>query len=158
MEPYPAIRAFMTCKADKEGEWYLDFCTSRYICNNHKIFGNFCLKIYKFITTGGNIIKLKYVRTVIFSLENGTLALSNIAYVPECDFNFISLGQLQETDISYHDHPKYMVLKERGKIIGLATKRKNLFILNIQISGKTMLFKERGKLTYFLGKNIQIRL
>ncbi len=147
----------MTRKADEEGEWYLDSCTSRHICNNHEIFADLRPKSYKFVTAGSNIIRSKQVGTVILPLENGTLTLTNVASAPEYDSNLISPGQLQETGISYHNHPECMVLKQRGKTIGLATKRKNLFILN-QIPGKTMLIKGRGRPTYLLSKNLQIRL
>ena len=50
-----------------------------------------------------------------------------------------------------------MLLKQGGKTIKLAIKKKNLFILNIQILGKTMLVKERRKPTKFFSKNPQIK-
>ena len=51
-----------------------------------------------------------------------------------------------------------MVLKQRRKIIGLVIKRNNLFIFNIQIPGKTILVKRRGRSTYLFSKNPQISL
>ena len=52
-----------------------------------------------------------------------------------------------------------MVLKQEGSIIGSATRKKNLFILDTQLSpGEATLVKGRGRPTYLLGKNPQIRL
>ena len=150
----------MTRETDEEGEWYLDSYASRHICNNHEKFVKLRPKTYEFITAGGNIIRSSQVGTVTLLLENGSnLTLTNVAYTPECDSNLISLGQLRETGISYHDHAECMVLKQEGKTIGLATRRKNLFILNTQTApSKTMLVKGRGRPTYRLSSNPQIRL
>ena len=57
VEPYLAGRVFMTCKTDEEGEWYLDSCASRHICNNHEEFVDFRPKTYEFIMADGNIIR-----------------------------------------------------------------------------------------------------
>ena len=148
----------MTRKADEEREWYLDSCTSRHICNNHEKFVDLRPKTYEFITAGGNIIRSSQIGTVTLSLKNGSnLTLSNVAYTPECDSNLISLGQLRETGISYHNPAKCMVLKQKGKTIGLATRRKNLFILKTQTTpSKTMLVKSRGRPTYQLSSNPQV--
>ena len=90
--------------------------------------------------TSKNIIRLYQVGIVILSLENcSKLTFANIIYISKYDSNLISLGQLQETDISYYNHAKCMVLKQKGKTIRLAIRTKNLFILNTQILGKTML-------------------
>lgn len=52
-----------------------------------------------------------------------------------------------------------MVLKQGGNVIGAATKKKNLFVLDIRSpSNKAMLVKGRGRPTYLLSKNPQIRL
>ena len=51
------------------------------------------------------------------------------------------------------------VMKQEGKTIGLATKKKNLFILNTHIApSKTILVKGRGRLIYQLSSNPQVRL
>ena len=157
-KPYLVGQAFMTCKTNEEGEWYLDSCASRYICNNHEKFVDLRPKTYEFITVGGNIIRSSQIGTVTLLLENSSnLTLTNTAYTPECNSNLISLGQLRETDISYHNHTKCMMLKQEGKTIGLATRRKNLFILNTQIApSKTILVKSRGRLTYQLSSNPQV--
>ena len=100
------------------------------------------------------------METIVLPLENSSeLTLSNVAYAPECDSNLISLGQLREIGISYHDHPGCMVLKQGGNVIGAATRKKNLFVLDTQSpSDKAMLVKRRRRPTYLLSKNLQIRL
>lgn len=61
---------------------------------------------------GRDISRSEQVETIIPSLKNGfKLTLSNILYALECNFNLISLGQLQESGISYYNYPKCMVLK-----------------------------------------------
>ena len=101
----------MTHEIDKRREWYLDPYASRYIYNNHKSFSNLQSKLDKFVTIGRNIIRLNQVKIVTLPLENNLeLILSNVADTLKCNFNLILLGQLQETSISYHDHPKYIVL------------------------------------------------
>ena len=160
VETYPAGRAFMTREADEEREWYLDSCASRHICNNHEKFVDLRPKTYEFITAGGNIIRSSQIGTITLLLENSSkLTLTNVVYTPEYDSKLISLGQLRETGISYHDHAECMVLKQEGKTIGLAIRRKNLFILNTQIApSKTMLVKGRGRPTYRLSSNPQVGL
>ena len=52
-----------------------------------------------------------------------------------------------------------MILKQEGKQIESATRRKNLFVLDICQSaiGKTIFVKKRDRLTYLISKNPQIR-
>lgn len=51
-----------------------------------------------------------------------------------------------------------MVLKQRGKIIGSATKKKNFFVFDTLFLLKIMLIKGRGRPIYLFSKNLQIRL
>ena len=99
---YPAGPAFMTREVDKDQleEWYLDSYALRYICNNRERFADLRPKSYKFVITGGTIIRSSQVGTITLLLENSLqLTLSNIAFTPKCDSNLISLGQLQKTGI-----------------------------------------------------------
>ena len=139
---------------------YLDSCASSHICNSQKKFADLRLKTYEFVTAGRDIIRSEQVETVILPLKKcSQLTLCNVAYALKCNSNLISLDQLRETGISYYDHLEYMVLKQGESIIGSATRRKNLFVLDTQLPpGKAMLVKERGKPTYLLTKNPQIRL
>ena len=51
-----------------------------------------------------------------------------------------------------------MILKQKKSVIKLATRRKNLFVLDIWVLlSKTMLSKKWGKTTYLLTKNSQIK-
>ena len=128
-------------------------------CNNRERFADLRPKSYKFVTVGGTIIRLSQVGTIILPLENGLqLTLSNFAFTPECDSNLISLGQLWETGISYHNYPEEMILKQGGEIIRSATRKRNLFILDISPPLKTILVRDRGRPTYLLSSNPQIRL
>lgn len=86
------------------------------------------------------------------------LTLSIVFYAPEYHSNFIFLGQLQETVISYYNYPKCILLRQGRKTIGLTIRKKNLFIFNTQLSGKSILVKDRGKLIYLVSKNSHIRL
>ena len=105
-------------------------------------------------------MRLEQVETIVLPLGNGSeLTFSNVAYAPECNSNLISLGQLRETGILYHNYPEYIVLKQRGNVIGVATRKKNLFVLDTRsLSDKVMLVKGRGRPTYLLSKNPQIKL
>ena len=106
----------------------------------------------------GDIIRLEQVENVVLFFENSSqLTFANIAYTPECNSNLISLGQLQETSILYYDYPKYMILKKSGNVISFAIRKKNCFVLDIK-PYKAILTKRRGRLTYLLSKNPQIRL
>lgn len=51
-----------------------------------------------------------------------------------------------------------MVLRQGGKIIELTIRKKILFVLNIQLSGKSILMKDRDRPTYLVSKNPQIKL
>lgn len=84
---------------------------------------------------------------VILSLENGLyLNLFNIAYTPECNSNFISLDQLQESSILYYNHLKYIVLKQEGSLIRSTIRKENLFVFNTQsLPSKAMLTKGKDR-------------
>lgn len=93
--------------------------------------------------------------TFILLLKNDLeLIFSIIIYILKCDFNFISLGQLQETGILYYDYPKYMIFKQKRSKIESGIRKDLPFILNILSPfGKVILIKKRRRLTYFLSKN-----
>lgn len=107
-----------------------------------------------------DIIRLEQVRTDILSHEHSSqLIFSNIVYIPEYYSNLISLGQLQETSILYYNYLKCIILKQKRNTIRSTTRKKKFFVFNIQfLLGKVMLAKKRGKFTYLLSKNLQIKL
>lgn len=144
---------------DPSDTWYLDSCASRHICNNRELFSDLRPKNYEFVTAGGEIIRSQEVGTVHLPLQSGTtMTLLNVAYTSKCDSNLILLGQLRESRISYHDHPDSMVLKQGGGTLGMAGRHKNLFVLETGLRAKAMLVRGRGRPTYLLSSNPQVRL
>lgn len=93
--------------------WYLNFCASRYICNNRKLFLDIQSKNYEFIMARGKIIHSQEVDKVHLTLQSRktTMTLLNVVYAPKCDSNLISQGQLHKSDISYYNHLNSIVLK-----------------------------------------------
>lgn len=65
--------------------------------------------------------------------------LLNIAYTLKCNSNLILLGQFQESDILYHDHPNSIILKQKRGILEAADKYKNLFIFETDLRKKAIL-------------------
>lgn len=150
----------LTADEQKQWElWYLNSYTLRQICNSEEKFAKLRLKTYKYVTFEGTIIKSNQFKTVIFPLVNGMqLTLSNVTFAPIYDSNIIWLGQLQEISISYHDHSEQMLLRQAGKIIGSAKRKRNLFILNTETpSRKMILIKDQDQLLYLWSKNSPIR-
>ncbi len=93
------------------------------------------------------------------------IELHNVALAPNCDSNLISLGQLRESGISYHDNPSAMTLMRVGEIIAHAKKNHNLFILNTAMPGQVMSAISRamtttgqGQPTHLVSQNKRIRL
>ena len=137
--------------------WYLDSCTSRYICKNRDLFFDLRPKDFEFIMAGKEPNQSREVGIVYLSLQNRKMTLLNITYTPKCDSNLISFGQLHKSGISYYDHPDSMILKKRGSQIGLVVRNKNVFILETE-SDKAMLVQEEGSSIYPLSSDLQTRL
>lgn len=70
----------------------------------------------------------KRKRTI--SMPQLAIRLREVSYTPECDSNFISLGQLRDSGITFHDTPTSKTLMKDGKIVTKARRDRNLFILN----------------------------
>ena len=62
--------------------------------------------------------------------------------VPDYNLNLISLGQLQNSDIRFHDNPTTMTLTRGGNIIIYIKKSHNLFVLDIAMPGLVMSTKK----------------
>lgn len=124
----------------------------RHICNNRELFLDIWSKNYEFITAGDKIIHSQEVGTVYLLFQSGktTITLLNIIYTPKCNSNLISLGQLRKSGILYHNHPNFMILKQKRSTLRVANKYKNLFILETGLKAKAMLVKERDRPTYLL--------
>ena len=101
-------------------------------------------KKYEFVIARKEIIKLDKVDTILLSTcSRATITLNNVIYIPRCDSNLISLGQLQEAGSTYHDYPKQMMLKHKGNIIRSVSRFKNSFILNTKTNRKMMMIQGR---------------
>ena len=92
------------------------------------------------------------------SFQSGKMILLNVAYIPKCDSNLISLGQLRKSEILYHNHPDSMIFKQKESKIGLAVRYNNFFVLETESGNKTMLVRGRSCPTYLLSSNSQIWL
>lgn len=71
-------------------------------------------------------------------LRRNIIKLHNIALTLRCNPNLISLGQLYESKIIYHDNPIIMTLIRNGKVIIKAKRKRNLFKLNLIDPQKTI--------------------
>lgn len=81
------------------------------MCNDRQSFSNTRAKSIDFVTAAGQVIRTEEIGTVSIPLADGTkIELHNIALAPRCDSNLISLGQLREGGITYHDSPTSMTL------------------------------------------------
>lgn len=78
------------------------------------------------------VIHTENIGTFCIPLVNGNnIKLHNVALAPGCDSNLISLSQLQETGITYHDNSKAMTLIKKRKVIAQAKRTHNLFTFNL---------------------------
>lgn len=105
----------------------------------------------------------KSVRYPYHWQENTLIELHNVALAPDCNSNLISLGQLRESGIMFHDDPTTMTLTRGGNIIAHAMRSQNLFILNTAMPGlvmsiKAMAITGRGQPTHLFRKNKRVRL
>ncbi len=71
-------------------------------------------------------------------LADGNIELHNVTLAPGYDLNLISLGQLRESGITYHNNPTTMTLIRHGKVIAHAKQSRNLFTLDLAHSGRAM--------------------
>lgn len=147
--------------------WFLESCASRHLCNDRTLFNTTKAKSIDFVTAASQVIRTEEISTVSIPLANGnTIKLQNVALAPDCDSNLISLGQLQESGITYRDDPTAMTLMRSREIIALARRERNLFILDLArpgramatISQKAMAITGRGRPTNLLSQNKRIRL
>lgn len=84
------------------------------------------------------------------------MTLLNVAYTPKCNLNLISLSQLRELGISYHNHSDSMMLKQGKTTLKMANKEKNLFILKIGLKERVILMQKRDQPIYHLSTNLKI--
>ena len=124
------------------------------------------------MTAAEQVIRIKEIGTVSIPLADGSpIELHNVALAPGCDLNLISLGQLRESRITYHDNPAVITLMKDGKVIAHARKNQNLFTLKLAQPGramatiktvsiqlKTMAITGGGRPTHLVSQNKRIHL
>ena len=168
-EPFTPGRlgtAFMIKELQKpiNATWFLDSCASRDPCNDRRLFSNTRAKSIDFMTAAGQLIRSEEIGTVSIPLNGVTsIELHNVSLAPDCDSNLISLGQLRESGITYHDSPTAMTLMKEGKVIAQAKRNQNLFTLDRAslgqtMSAKAMAVKGRGRPTHLVSQNKRIRI
>ena len=118
-----------------------------------------------FITAGKKIIRSEEIGTVSIPLADGkSIKLLDTALVPEYDSNLISLGQLREMGIMFHDNPSHMTLIRHGVVIAQAKRHRNLFILDRAIPETVMKVRNlaiatgRGRPTHLVSKNKKVQI
>lgn len=85
-----------------------------------------------FVIAVRQVICTKEISTVSILLADGnTIELHNVFFAPWCDSNLISLGQLQEGEITYQNDPSEMVLVQCKEVIARAKRNQNLFTLEL---------------------------
>lgn len=154
--------------------WYLDSCALRHLCNDKTLFRDLRPMYIDFITAVGQVIRTEQVGTVSIPLKTGQIDLQNVELASGCDSNLISLGQLRESGIMFHDNPTSMALMKDRKVITHAKRSQNLFILDLAIPGKvmqvsnaintpkhthrSMAMRGQGRATHLVSKNRRIRI
>lgn len=180
--PGPVGNAFMVRKQRLQklgtnNTWFLDSYLSHHLCNNRTLFSDLKAKSIDFVTAAGQVIRTEEIGTVAIPLADGNnMEPHNVALAPGCDSNLISLGQLRETEITYHDNSTTMTLIRQGKVIAHAKRTQNLFTLNLAHPGKAMAMTiqpkamaiagqaqamaitGRGRPTHLVSQNKHIRL
>ena len=59
-------------------------------------------------------------------------------FILDYDLNLISLGQLQENGIRFHDNPITMTLTRGKNVIAYTKRSHNLFVFDMAIPGLVM--------------------
>lgn len=161
-EPFrPGTAKMAVSMQPPRGVWYLDFCASRHLTNNKKLFVKDSPrpKSLDFTTAGGQIVCSESIGTIDIPLADGSsLGLNNVAYAPDCDSNLISLGQLRESGITYVDNTEVMTLMQAGVPIAHARRDRNLFILDLASPNKAMQVTGPGLPTHLVSKNKKVRV
>lgn len=89
-------------------------------------------KSIEFVNVVGQVIWTEVISTISISLADGSrIELQNVARALESHSNLISVGQLREHRIKYHDISTAMTLMRVGKVIAHAKKNRNLFTLEL---------------------------
>ncbi len=116
--PAIAFQATFLEKTSEKQTWYLDSEASRHLYNDRNLFSNLQPMSIDFATAGKKIIRSEEICTVSIPLaDRRSMELLNTALVQECGLNLISLRQLHETGITFHDNPSHITLMRHGVVI-----------------------------------------
>ncbi|KAA6418031.1 MAG: hypothetical protein FRX49_12031 [Trebouxia sp. A1-2] len=81
--------------------------------------------------------------------------IKDVALIPQATTNLISLGQLQQSGISYHDEGTKMTLKKKDRTVASAQRIGNLYILDI-INNTAMAVRGRPSFLCAPTKELQL--
>ncbi|SLM34672.1 Zinc finger, CCHC-type [Lasallia pustulata] len=112
-------------------DWYIDSGASEHITNQQHLFLNLEPYNKKFETASGNMVSAVGKGVVEICTRTGTVQIKDVALIPQATTNLISLGQLQQSGISYHDEGTKMTLKKKDRTVASAQRIGNLYILDI---------------------------
>lgn len=81
-----------------------------------------------------------------------------MAYIPNCNSKFISLGQLCNSNIIYVGNSKAIILIQIKHTIANAKLNRNFFILELATPNKAMQITGCGYPIYFVNKNKKVKI
>ena len=140
-------------------DWYIDSGASSHITNQRHLFVSLEPHRQAFSVANGKTILSTDKGTI--ELQTSTrelIRIENVVYVPKCDSNLLSLGQLRQSGITYHDDNHEMTLRRDGKTIARALRVGNLYILDTTRTGMTLTVNDRGRPTYLCGPTAELDL
>ena len=111
--------------------WYIDSEASEHITNQQHLFLNLEPYNKKFETVSENMISAVGKGVVEIHTKTETVQIKDVTLIPQATTNLISLKQLQQSSISYHDEGTKMTLKKKDRTVVSAQWISNLYILNI---------------------------
>ena len=107
--------------------------------------------------------------------DRASIKLEEVAFVPKCESNLISLGQLRDNRITYHDKDSSMLLMQDGVPIAQARRDRNLLVLdfatpkkvmqtnvaivtNVAINKHAMMKTGQGRLKHLVSRSKKVRI
>ena len=111
--------------------WYIDSEVFKHITNQQYLFLNLESYNKKFETVSGNIVSAVEKGVVKICTKTETVQIKDVTLVLQATTNLISLRQLQQSGITYHNEDTKMTLKKEGRTVASVQQIGNLYILNI---------------------------
>jgi hypothetical protein len=154
-----AAKMAFTSDVTMKNNWYIDSCASRHMTNNRELFKSIREQYHDFITASGHVITSEETGTIVLPLASGkNFEIHGVAYIPKCDSNLLSLGQLRRSGVTYHDREHHMLLKQNGTVVASARRDKEVFVLETATPGIAMMTIGRGRPTYLEADTPQMQL